>query len=317
MAGMHPASRPPFSDAVHPDDAMHQPPVHQSLSDLYLTLSHAFRVPEAPATFAAMRAYLADDLAGIQEDLPFRFDQKDLSDLADALARTPDHLTLLQLYSALFLVPPKQVPLFAGIYLDGGTILGRSVDAMRDAYRRHGVDFAMGGGDLPDHLAVQLEFMALLHGRAATAEGAGREELAAEADSFRDIYLRPWIRSLAMKMEEADITAIGTANPYAVLALIVLTTVWGGQVPSHEARAEVKSERTAVAKPEDQQVCRVCGESYVQSVDIRNMRKILAKKGIDGDFLNACPACRTTEMGAVALIPPELRRHTWTHGDAV
>lgn len=281
------------------------------LSDLYMMLSLAFRTPNDPGRVAAMRAYLVGDLAAAAQEAAVEFAAADLTALAEALAAIPDDLTLLQIYSALFLTPPRLASLSAGIYLDGG-ILGRSVDGMRDAYRRHGVGYAGTDGDLPDHLAVQLEFMALLYGRAAVAAdndsgGAAQTKLIAEAEFFRDVYILPWLPVLISKIAAADIAAVASVNPYLALVRLALTLAAAGRTPKP---ARVQPERVVTTTAtKDFQICRVCGASFALSTELRNMHKILHKKGIDGDFLNACPDCRTTEMGAVTLIPPELRRH--------
>lgn len=86
-----------------------------------------------PATWGALRDALADDLAELAAIR--RYDiAAPLAGLREALALIPDRLTILQIYSALFLVPPRKASINTGIYLDGA-LNGGSVIAMEAAYK--------------------------------------------------------------------------------------------------------------------------------------------------------------------------------------
>lgn len=281
----------------------------QSLADLYLVLSRAVRPPVDPLLFPAMRDALVDDLEDLGAELGFGFDREDLVALRDALAEVPDHLTLLQLYSQIFLVPPLLVPPCIGLYLDA-TVLGRSVDDVRAMYLRHGVTHAPECGELPDTLGVVLEFLAHLHAKAA-AGGEGAALAAEDAEKLVAGYLRPALPMMIGKLERVGVEEICHANPYLPLLRIVAGALWGGVMPQPAAAPAAKNKEPAAARPEDQQNCRVCAQPFMQGVDIRNMKKVLRKKGLDADFLNVCPSCRTTEMGLTEVMPPEIRRRSW------
>ncbi|MGC2857698.1 molecular chaperone TorD family protein [Novispirillum sp. DQ9] len=275
----------------------------ESLADLTLTLSRALRPPLEPAMFGAMRDYLAEDLADLSAELGFSFPDHELAAFRAAMAQVPDHLTLLQLYSQVFLVPPLLVPPYVGLYLDA-TVLGRSVDDLRRMYHAHGVAHAQQVGELPDTLSVVLEFLSVLYRK---DEEAAREDVG----KLLAGYLRPAVRMMMGRMAQVDVSEVCAANPYRPLLDLAGRFLWHGDVPAIAAAPAKAAPAPVVERPEDAQTCRVCGESFLQGVELRNMRKVLRKKGIDDDFLNVCPKCRTSEMGLVEVMPPEIRRHSW------
>lgn len=288
--------------------------MYAALSDFYLLMSRAFLAPREEAFAAAFRNDLGADLEAIAEEVSPRLTAEARAFVA-AVASVPDQLDLLRGYSHLFLVPPLRAPLNAGLYLDGG-VMGPSVDAMRLAYRHFGLDFPDGAGELPDFLPVLFEFTAILFDRVAREEAAGEttEATLADALGFRDTFLRPCLPALHKRIGKAlahedDVASRATLLPYWHLADMAAKVAWEGEVPA-DAEDEA-SETNAPVLTGEAQTCRVCNVAYSQTVDIRNMKRILAKRGLDSDFLDVCPDCRTTEMGLVAVMPPEIRRHQW------
>ncbi len=105
-------------------------------------------------------------------------------------------------YIRLFVGPgaPRVYP-YASLYRDSmGLVMGPSVGEILEAYRRAGLTINTAFKDLPDHVAVELEFMARLCCEEAGAESAGRADVALrlkqEQRSFLDAHLAPWLPAL-------------------------------------------------------------------------------------------------------------------------
>lgn len=165
-------------------------------AEFYLCLARAFLPPREDAAYDAIKLHLADDLGELAAELGYTAAGA-LHDLRDAVARLPDHLTLLQGYSRLFLAPPAPVPLNAGLYLDGA-VMGPATLALEKCYRQ--CDLQPGGHfrDLPDHIALQLEFVAHL----CASEAAGGTP-ALRADDFLASFVRYWLPPFTAGLERA------------------------------------------------------------------------------------------------------------------
>lgn len=148
------------------------------LADIYRFLSRSMDFPEPswlddaywPAFFAL--------LAGIGW-------QDEANELRRLRNEGASLLESLQIeYTRLFInaVPHVIAPPYGSVYLsDDGTLYGPSAVRTKDFYRERGFDLS-GEADIPDHLSLELEFLALL------AE-EGREE---EETLFLRQHLRPW-----------------------------------------------------------------------------------------------------------------------------
>jgi len=102
-----------------------------------------------------------------------------------ALAQGPGRLETLQVeHTRLFVnaFPKVIAPPYASLYLDQEPALyGASAEKVRACYREHGLDLA-GPADIPDHLCLELEFLARL-----------AEDGEDEAESrFLAHHFRPW-----------------------------------------------------------------------------------------------------------------------------
>lgn len=276
----------------------------RSLAELYLTLSRAFLPPRDGAFSTAFRADLAGDLEEITAGLPFSV-RVHLDGFRAGLAEVPDNLVLQQLYSRLFLMPPRLVSLNASLYLDGA-LMGRSVGTMEAQFAAHGLARAEAFRDLSDHVCVQLEFLASLYAFAAESEPEARALLVEEARAFARNYLQPWALSLAQQLAAACAQHV-LPSLYAHLAALLAETLWEGQVPSAADPSVPRETLEPPAVAVEQQACRVCGAEFLPSREIASMQQILAQRGLGTGHLEVCPDCRAAEMGLAALAPPEIK----------
>jgi TorA maturation chaperone TorD len=128
-----------------------------------------------------------------------------IEDLRGCVAEFDEPMSILQLYSALFLTPPAPVHLNTSVYLDG-SLLGGSEYEMRHWFARHGLS-GSGPGALADRVDANLEFVAELFRRASLAIDAGAPmdglAQAAEARRFLAAYPRRWLAPMRAACADA------------------------------------------------------------------------------------------------------------------
>ena len=115
---------------------------------------------------------------------------------------------LLVAYTRLFLGPgPVPAPPYGSVYLDGdGLVAGPSTLAVERFYADHGLGVDQELAELPDHVAIELEFSAHLLDRAATCDDADeRDSLLARHAEFDATYLRSWLPALSERMATATV----------------------------------------------------------------------------------------------------------------
>lgn len=129
-------------------------------------------------------------------------------------------------YNRLFVGPaaPRVYP-YESLYRDStGLVMGPSAGEVLQAYRRNGLAINTAFKDLPDHVAVELEFMARLCCEEARAESAGRVDLALrlkqEQRSFLDVHLAIWLPSMCERVLRET-----TSTTYRAVAEIAATFV--------------------------------------------------------------------------------------------
>jgi TorA maturation chaperone TorD len=120
-------------------------------------------------------------LQGFLEELPFEASK----DLRFCITSDADWLEKLQIeYTRLFInsYPKVAAPPYASVYLnDDAMLYGKSAEKVRTFYRARGVDL-VADSDMPDHLCLQLDFLALL------ADGNMTED----ESLFLATHFRPW-----------------------------------------------------------------------------------------------------------------------------
>lgn len=198
----------------------------QSRAELYLCFARAFLAPQEENAWRGVTEHLADDLQALCADLDYP-GAESIAVLRAAAQRFPDPLSLLQAYARLFLTPPVAARLNTAMYLDGG-VMGGAALAMRSCYRRHGLDGAPQFHDLPDHLSMQLEFVALLWGEAARHAASGdrarARALGDEARQFLAGFVRPALGPLHAELEAAT-RSFAAGALYLALARVLETAV--------------------------------------------------------------------------------------------
>jgi len=109
-------------------------------------------------------------------------------------------------YNRLFVGPgaPRVYP-YESLYRGSmSLVMGPSAGEALQAYRRAGLAINTAFKDLPDHVAVELEFMARLCCEEARAESAGRADLALrlkqEQRSFLDAHLATWLPAMCERV---------------------------------------------------------------------------------------------------------------------
>lgn len=105
-------------------------------------------------------------------------------------------------YSRLFLGPFKLVaPPYGSVWLDTNkTVMGDSTARVAAFYQAHGLQLADDFSELPDHIAVELEFLSFLCFKEQEAarqnDTAGTQLLRAARQEFISELLLPWLQPL-------------------------------------------------------------------------------------------------------------------------
>ncbi|MGQ9511929.1 TorD/DmsD family molecular chaperone, partial [Thermodesulfitimonas sp.] len=130
--------------------------------------------------------------------------------------------TYTGLFDAGYPQPP--CPPYAGFYLPGGTSFPGPRPALfgelQDRYRRWGLDPA---GELPDHVAVELEFLHFLCSR--RLEALRRGDVALEDALSRDqawmlAHLRDWLPAFGKQLRELESACFWALTAGVVRALV-------------------------------------------------------------------------------------------------
>lgn len=133
--------------------------------------------------------------------------------LAQAITDLPSvcDLALQELqieYTYLFInaIPHVPAPPYASAYSGLGFLMGEPAERSRRAYRAAGLDLAEYFQDLPDHLAVQLEFLSWLEGQEIEAKEQGELEKAQnfkrEKENFWVQEVKNWLPQFLTRVKE-------------------------------------------------------------------------------------------------------------------
>ncbi|MCC7218240.1 MAG: molecular chaperone TorD family protein [Burkholderiales bacterium] len=187
-------------------------------ADLFAVLAAAFAAPPADLTTAQWCAPLAADLEDMGPPLGLDVGAA-VAALRDAAADAAAGEPWLVAYSRLFLVPPVRVTLNTGVYLEG-TLGGTSAQMISGCYAAAGYAPCASFHDLPDHVAMQLEFVAALLRRGADGDAAAADA----AREFVEAFVAHWTGPLRHACERRTRTD-GAARVYAALADVLAQAV--------------------------------------------------------------------------------------------
>jgi TorA maturation chaperone TorD len=170
---------------------------------------------------AMARADLCRFIAGCYYEPSVEFAEENLFDsiiaaatqvdlqLAEQALRLRDHFaaeslqTLLVDYARLFLGPPKALAQpYASVWLTGdSTLMQEPTTGLLRLYEEAGLGIDESFRELPDHIAVELEFLYLLTYREAQARQANEQEKMAATRAIRqrfvEQHLARWIDAFA------------------------------------------------------------------------------------------------------------------------
>jgi TorA maturation chaperone TorD len=187
-------------------------------ADLMFCLGRALLPPPAEVATREWCEWLADDLDELAAALGLDASLA-ISRLREAAGAAEAAQPWLVAYSRLFLVPPVAVTLNTGVYLEGG-LAGMSAQMLTECYRLGGFERRETFRDLPDHAAMQLEFVAALLERAAGGDG----DAAAMADEFIATFVVHWVGALRAACARATV-APRAAAVYEALADLLARTI--------------------------------------------------------------------------------------------
>lgn len=159
-----------------------------ALAELFLTLAAAFVPPPAEMPAREWCSALAADLEELGEAAAIDTAEA-VARLHESAAAAPDAPWLVE-YSGLFLVPPVRVTLNTGVYLEGG-LAGVSAQMLARCYAAAGLERSERFRDLPDHVAIQLEFLGALLERASRGDAEAAAMAAEFVASFVDHWAEP------------------------------------------------------------------------------------------------------------------------------
>ena len=272
------------------------PDSHACKAEFWLCLARAFLTPATAQSQEALRTTLADDLAELAQALDYPV-AASIARLRDALSAWDEPEDLLVLYSRLFLVPGvAHPPINMGVYFDG-TLHGDSVRRLTECYRACGLEKSDTLADLPDHVAVQLEFVAWLF----AAQAAG-QNLPLSAHEFISTFVARWAPLLQRDLAQATALCLPEKNPWLALAEILVTA----------AQQEARVVSQTGSSPELSEIERL-RQKYAGRMptaeEIATLREQLLAQGVSADHLTTPPAERDAERGLHPMIPPQPPKH--------
>lgn len=211
---------------------------NQAKAEFFLCLARAFALPEnKPAVLTAFKEYLVHDLTELGTACGYPIGEA-VENFTKAMTSVTDAQSLQVTYSRLFLTPGDKHPsLNTGTYIDGA-VGGGSVTAIATCYQRCGLEKQETLRDLPDHVVVQLEFVAWLY----AAEAEGDASLPMRAEDFISSFMVRWASAFRAGIEAAAEHFELNANPYAALAGMIEIAALADARPLDLPREEVDPE---------------------------------------------------------------------------
>lgn len=279
-----------------------------------LCLGHGFLSPRHPRFRRGLRDELTADLRDLNRQMSFASE--------DALGRfesalrdlDPDSDALLRIYSQLFLAPPAPASLNAGMYLDGG-IMGNSVLEMEEMYERYALARDAEFRDLPDHLALQLQFLGYL--MACSSESDTPDEALKDAHGFIRNHLLTWLPVLIRQCRCAE-ARYALPPVYSSLVAVtigaldslhrVLPEPAAGDIETPPRDIPDNPAPKPAADSGDAATCGRCSRPFMAGSELAAMITALQSHGLDASHLAVCADCRTSAMGLQPLTPPRAKK---------
>lgn len=274
-------------------------------AETFLCLSRAFLPPMAAEAWEGMFEFLVPDLREIASEME-RDHVATLDALEVALKAIPDHQALLLGYSSLFFAPPIKVYLNAGLYLDGALMEAHTM-GMQEIYARNGMARKDEFKDMPDHLAIQLEFLAVLFARIAESEDESeRDGLFRTARDFMRHFVSPWMPRLAQETAAKAGREIGRM-PYVHLSALIRAEINNALEELLEAFPMTGEEEAVRAVPEGVVAVReLPSEATDEALEV--MRQRLREAGLDTAHLETDQRKRDFNLGMKPKAPVEIRK---------
>jgi TorA maturation chaperone TorD len=280
-------------------------------AEFWLCLARAFLPPDTESSRRALREHLADDLMELASALGYPVIQE-IDALRNAIASLPGDADMLALYSKLFLIPGIEHPhINAAAYLDG-TTHGGSLRQLVECYRACGLEKDESFADLPDHVAVQLEFVAWLFAVAAARhQGEAAPDAPMGAPAFLAAFVSRWAQAFRCDLELAHSRFALSDNPWLHLARMLETA------SRIEAAPDLAGENVAVAgadMPTAEDDIALLRSQYAgrspDAADLARIRASLAADGLASDHIAVPPQARDAAAGLTPLNPPAPPRHS-------
>ncbi len=208
-------------------------------SRLYRLLADSFLYPDREFFEEVKSGGLRDQVVEVCGQLPYALDPA-----FDGLVASGDYVDFQSEYLKLFEVgqgiPP--CPLYSGLYRGGRKAV---MEEMARFYSYFGLSIEHGSGELPDHLATELEFMHFLAFKELSAIDRGKDPLPyrrAQAD-FLERQLTSWLPALEKRLQGlkpppfyAALAWLANAATRAQLAALDATLDRNASIPLEEVR---------------------------------------------------------------------------------
>ena len=179
------------------------PKAQHARADSYRLLAACLYPPD---TFWQDREQLFVDLAAALR--PCSSEAADFAEsMGTSIAQRRSEHELSVEHAKLFVGPYELLaPPYGSVYLDEGKrVMGNSTIAVKQMYQEYGLKLADDFKELPDHIAVELEFMYYLIYKMLEAEqqadNAAGERYAAGQRQFLKIHLSPFVAALCARID--------------------------------------------------------------------------------------------------------------------
>lgn len=158
--------------------------MNETTAELYLSFAGIFHRPHPE---------IAENLEELielwREEIPgSRADIEEIEEYCRKYPSVDERLNALwEHYIPLFEVGDIEAVPYASVYFNNnGLVLGKEAEEVRDFYRFCGYEIGNERQELPDHLAVELEFLALLASQGKTQQ----------LGEFEKDHLKPFLRKV-------------------------------------------------------------------------------------------------------------------------